>query len=135
MDTFPTQFRRGKVPLIGNTTGQVAGPASEGDIKKIDDGSYKLSDVKGQASVDQDPSNTNVEGVTLSAATGGVGDTVDANIIESMRKDRDHSSRSNWEHVYRDQGQGAYVVFIAIQKRKGKFLCAREMKELIGLLH
>ncbi|KAI1480014.1 hypothetical protein F4774DRAFT_418341 [Daldinia eschscholtzii] len=48
--------------------------------------------------------------------------------------DPDFSTKANEENTFKSNGPGAYIVFIAIEGRKGKFLCARELRELIGLL-
>ncbi|OTB08557.1 hypothetical protein M426DRAFT_19214 [Hypoxylon sp. CI-4A] len=45
--------------------------------------------------------------------------------------DRDFTSKQNWEHIYGPDGPGAYVVFLCIRERDGKFLNVKELKELI----
>ncbi|KAI2601970.1 hypothetical protein GGR54DRAFT_645494 [Hypoxylon sp. NC1633] len=49
--------------------------------------------------------------------------------------DQGFYSKANWENVLGDKGPGAYVVFITVRERKGKFLCVRELKELIRILN
>ncbi|KAI4865166.1 hypothetical protein F4820DRAFT_458345 [Hypoxylon rubiginosum] len=46
----------------------------------------------------------------------------------------DFSSKENWEHVLKGDGPGAYVVFIFIRQRQGRFLSVKEIRELIELL-
>ncbi|KAI0109274.1 hypothetical protein F4776DRAFT_674851 [Hypoxylon sp. NC0597] len=48
--------------------------------------------------------------------------------------DKDFSSKELWGRVLGNDGPGAYIVFIFIRGRKGRFLCVREIKELIRLL-
>ncbi|KAI1798641.1 hypothetical protein F4811DRAFT_547719 [Daldinia bambusicola] len=48
--------------------------------------------------------------------------------------DPDFSTKANEENIFKSNGAGAYVVFVSVEGRKGKFLCAREVRELIGLL-
>ncbi|KAI2780509.1 hypothetical protein F4815DRAFT_469362 [Daldinia loculata] len=48
--------------------------------------------------------------------------------------DPDFATKANEEYIFKSNGPGAYVAFVYIDGRKGKFLCARELKKLIRLL-
>ncbi|KAI1651649.1 uncharacterized protein F4817DRAFT_137408 [Daldinia loculata] len=48
--------------------------------------------------------------------------------------DPDFATKANEEYIFKSNGPGAYVAFVSIEGRKGKFLCARELRELIRLL-
>lgn len=49
--------------------------------------------------------------------------------------DRSMVSRKNWEHnVYDIDGPGAYVMFSYVLDREGRWLCKKEVEDLIDML-
>ena len=43
-------------------------------------------------------------------------------------------TEANWSHVYGVKGGGAYVALMYVRHRRGRFLCLREIRELIEML-